>query len=169
MSKKDWSIIGLLILVALLAPAGCVTDRAGVAEARLGGDGEDAWESMALHFAAAGGHVGMVEHLISQGADVNAKADPGWRPLHYAAAGAPAQTAGVLIENGADVNAKDKLMGWSPLHYAAASGHKAMAQMLVSKGADANLKNDKGQRPADIAVERGHPQTAKFLREHSGS
>lgn len=136
MIKRDWSIVGVVILVALLATAGCVTDRAGVAEGRLGGDGEDAWQSMALHFAAAGGHVGMVELLISQGADVNAKADPSWKPLHYAAAGGHGQTAGVLIEKGADVDAKDKLMGWSPLHYAAASGHKAMAQMLVSRGAD---------------------------------
>jgi ankyrin repeat protein len=168
MIKKEWSIIGLLISVALLAPAGCVTEGVGVAEDRLGGDGEDAWESMALHFAAAGGHVGMVELLISQGADVNTKADPSWRPLHYAAAGGHVQTAGVLIEKGADVNTKDDFLGWLPLHYAAACGHRQTAELLVSKGADAKLRDHKGRSPADVAVERGHAGTAKFLGEQIG-
>ena len=37
-----------------------------------------------LHFAAENGHLSVVEYLVNQKADMNAKDKYNWTPLHYA-------------------------------------------------------------------------------------
>ena len=70
-----------------------------------------------LHRAASGGHKEVVELLIAEGADVNAKTDAGFTPLCDAAQFGHKEIAELLIATGADVNAKNK-HGETPLDYA---------------------------------------------------
>ena len=56
-----------------------------------------------MHHAAVSGRKEIVELLIANGADVNAKDDVGTTPLHHAIT---KEIAELLITNGADVNAK---------------------------------------------------------------
>ena len=67
-----------------------------------------------MHRAAWGRHTEIVELLITNGADVNAKDDRGATPLHHAI---DKEIVELLIAEGADVNAKDK-RGRTPLDVA---------------------------------------------------
>ncbi|OSX68553.1 hypothetical protein BU14_2589s0001, partial [Porphyra umbilicalis] len=65
----------------------------------------------ALHWAAVGGHVAVMEELLAAGADwaVNCRWDRftiGWQPLHWAARGGRAPAIQVLLAAGADLHAK---------------------------------------------------------------
>ena len=75
-----------------------------------------------LHSAAGEGygegHKEIVQLLIANGADVNAKADDGCTPLHDAAWSGYKEIVELLITAGADVNAGDK-NGATPLDLAA--------------------------------------------------
>ena len=81
-------------------------------------EGDDSWPGMTpLHYAADEGHTEVVELLIANGADVNAKDDSGWTPLHRAVSKVHNKIAKLLIEEGADVNTVNK-DGLAPLDYA---------------------------------------------------
>jgi ankyrin repeat protein len=54
------------------------------------------------------GHEEIVELLIAEGADVNARDNYKWTPLNYAAHGGHKEIVELLIAAGADVNARDK-------------------------------------------------------------
>ena len=91
-----------------------------------------------LQSAALGGQKEIVEFLIAEGADVNAKNAEGWTPLHEAALYGDKEISELLIANGADVNAK------------------------VASGPN------QGKTPLDAANETNHPETADLLRKHGG-
>ena len=82
-----------------------------------------------------------LKHLVSQGADVNAKAsnDADATPLHLATKSGNAKITEFLVLNGADVNAKT-IGGDTPLHTAVQwrEGDVEIVKFLVSKGADVN-------------------------------
>ena len=120
---------------------------------------DDGWTP--LHNAAGYSTKEMVELLISNGANVNAKNDDGWTPLHDAAT---KEVAELLIAKGADVEAKDK-DNWTPLHKAAFGGHKEIVELLISEGADVNAKGEDGWTPLNITHD---PETTDFLRKQGG-
>ena len=68
-----------------------------------------------FHRAAYGGHKDIIELLITNGMDVNAKNDAAETPLHLATT---KEVAELLIANGADVNATTN-RGTTPLDWAA--------------------------------------------------
>jgi len=97
-------------------------DLAGVqAELDKGVDvdeGDDSWPEMTpLHYAVGEGHTKVVELLIANGADVNAKDEEGWTPLHLAAYWGGKDIVELLIAEGADLNAKNNWIG-TPLDIA---------------------------------------------------
>jgi len=60
----------------------------------------------------------MVELLLANKAEVNAKDNGGRTPLHSAAESGHKDAVGLLLANGAEVNAKNNY-GWTPLKEAA--------------------------------------------------
>ena len=102
------------------------------------------WTTTPLHCAAYGGYNEVVELLIENGADVNAK------------------IVNAKIENANDVN------GMTPLHEATFGGYKEIAELLIAKGADVNAKSRFDGTPLDEAVRMKCTEIADLLRKHGG-
>ena len=81
-----------------------------------------------LHYACLYGHERIVEYLISQGANIEAKDVNSWTPLHFTAI---------------------KLASSSNWHQS--SDKEAITKYLISKGANKNATNKDGKTPYDIA------------------
>jgi hypothetical protein len=124
----------------------------------------------ALHLAARQGRKDVVELLLANGANINARLTgwPGWMPLHEAAAANHKEVAELLIAKGADANADcaragGGRFGGTPLHEAVFEGHRDMAELLISKGADINAKQSGGLTPLDVAAFVGHKDVVELL------
>ena len=135
----------------------------------------------ALHLAAAGYRVEIVELLIAAGADPNAAGNHRRSgPLHYAADGyinGPAwdaerqvRTIRRLLDSGADIHAQDK-NGATALHRAVRTRCAAAVQCLLQAGSDPTLKNKSGSTPFHLAVQdtgrggSGAPEARTAQRE----
>jgi ankyrin repeat protein len=96
----------------------------------------------ALHASAQGGHVPVMQLLISKGARIDARIDVrdklGKTPLHQAAGYGQQKAAICLLYHGADVNCPDN-EGATPLMMAAQEKHLPLVDLLLIRGADPNL------------------------------
>ncbi len=117
----------------------------------------------ALHLAAAGYRVEIVQQLLAAGADPNATSNHRRSgPLHYAADGyvsgpewdekRQVKTIRVLLEAGAEINAQDK-NGAAPLHRAARTRCAAAVACLLKSRSNPLLKNKSGSTPFHLAVQ----------------
>jgi len=103
----------------------------------------------------------MVQLLLDQGADVNAKDAAGKTPLHWAAK-ADLDTVRTLMSAGAEVNAKDDL-DRTPLHFLSASAAPDIVILLVKAGADVNAKTANDWTPLHGVAKFGTPENIKIL------
>jgi len=60
-----------------------------------------------LHLASDNGHLSVVEYLVNQKADINAKTIDSWTSLHFAAENGHLSVVEYLVNQRADINAKD--------------------------------------------------------------
>ncbi|GFV15639.1 ankyrin-3 [Trichonephila clavipes] len=119
-----------------------------------------------LHQAVNDGCKEMVEFLLENGADINAKTEAsGETPLYIAVKKRNIEIIELLIEKGANVNAGDKGKN-TPLHY---TGDIRIARLLVANGANVNAKNKSdppystGSTPLHGAANAGNKDIAEFL------
>ena len=115
-------------------------------------DDADAWGVSAVTLAAHGGHRGLLEFLLDEGADPNA-AQAGFAPLHEAVMRNDARMTAALLAHGADPGRR--LLTWTPtrrasrdLHYpppfvgaspfwlAARFARAELMRLLAAHGAD---------------------------------
>ncbi|MDR1958516.1 MAG: ankyrin repeat domain-containing protein [Planctomycetaceae bacterium] len=129
-------------------------------------------DGMTLLHCAAGRNSNMevIEYLMTQGLDVNAKDDFDRTPLHCAAGfNSHVEVVKFLIKKGANVNAEDRF-GTPPLHYAARNNFNVeVIEYLIWEGADVNAKDVGGETPLHWAAENNSKVTVvkvmKFLIE----
>jgi hypothetical protein len=125
----------------------------------------DPGELTTLHWACAGGQVGVVEWLLGEcGADASAKRNNAYTPLHSAAMGGHSAVVMRLLAAGADVNAQTDPQGYAPLHSAAFGGHFDTVRLLVENGARTDLRNYRNETPADTATRQQKQTVADYLR-----
>ncbi|KAF0191297.1 MAG: yahDC [Gammaproteobacteria bacterium] len=117
----------------------------------------------ALHTAAKGGHVEVVEVLLARGADVNGGDGLGFTALHLAVWQGRAEVVEVLLAHGADVNANRNRRGVMPLHVAAQFGQAGMVRRLIEAGADVNARARNGETALDTARRLGRGEAVGVL------
>jgi len=119
----------------------------------------------ALHFAAFGGQVDVLELLLKHGADVDVRAKTKFdnTPLQAGALTGQVEAIRRLIAHGADVRVK-QAEGATALHEAAALGSEPLATLLLDAGAGINVKAKDGSTPLDIAMKRNRTEVAALLR-----
>jgi ankyrin repeat protein len=118
-----------------------------------------------LYRASINGHLEIVRLLLEAGADASAAGSDGVTPLLAASIEGHLEIVRLLLGAKAEVNAAHET-GTTPLWWASAKGHPDIARLLLKAGADANAaRNADGVTPLDIAVENGHTQTIKVLKE----
>jgi ankyrin repeat protein len=83
----------------------------------------------ALHEAAQGVHVPVMQLLISKGARIDVRSKHGQTPLHQAAFYGQLEASGCLLDHGADINVADDL-GFTPLMYAASEKRLPLVDLL---------------------------------------
>ena len=107
----------------------------------------------------------VVEFLLSQGADVQAKDKGGLVPLHNACSYGHYEVVVLLVHAGANVNSAD-LWKFTPLHEAASKGKYDICRILLQHGADSYKKNRDGQSPLDLAKDSDIQVFLRFLVEN---
>lgn len=123
-----------------------------------------------LTFAALGGESGLVEFLISKGANANEVDDDGLSALAWATLTNHVETIQVLLTRGAQVNRVDNF-GMTPVLYAASVdfGDTAVLEKLIAAGADLKAKNKQGQTALDLAKAYSHSRAASLLTSRIAS
>jgi ankyrin repeat protein len=118
-----------------------------------------------FHFACRAGHLGMVELLIREKADINKSDANGYTPLHIAAEEGNLELAKLLIARAkADVSCVTP-GGQSPLHLACKGGNFDLVSLLYKQGASFGLRDFEGKSPGDIAFLAGHQELIKRINE----
>ncbi|MBG91170.1 MAG: hypothetical protein CL521_05075 [Actinobacteria bacterium] len=108
---------------------------------------------------------GVVDVLIANGADVNARDDKGLTALYHAVIGRHTKVLRVLVDAGADVNAQDK-MGREGLSLAAARGFKEVIELLIRKKVDMYAQDKYGNTALMCAAVNGQIDIVKVLIEN---
>ena len=93
----------------------------------------------------------LMDWLIAQGADINARDEYERTPLHYHAQVNNVEKVALLLERGADIEAQDKYKN-TPLHFA--EYNVEVAQLLIEKGADIKAKNNMGHNVMERLLSR---------------
>ncbi len=124
----------------------------------------DGWTP--LHLAAFFGSPELINALLDQGAEVDARSGNAMTntPLHAAVAGGKAENVEALAKRGADLNAQQN-GGWTALHGAAQSGNREMVEVLIANGADVKARAGNNQSPLDLALQNGHETIAVLLEQ----
>lgn len=116
----------------------------------------------ALMLAAAEGNLSLVERLMENGAEVNARGKYCMSPLHEAALNDHANIAQYLILHGADIDSLTS-QNITPLMCAAAWGCAEVAEILIKSGANVNIVDEYGLTALDIAKEKEELVVFKLL------
>ncbi len=107
----------------------------------------------ALHAASTYGHLGVMEWLISEGADVNAVAVTGVRkmtPLRSAIVHRKLYGVKMLVANGAHLQTKRELQ-YTVLHCASRCGYAEIVKYLLAAGAYTNSCSVQFRTPRKLA------------------
>uniref|UniRef100_A0A3Q1CGH0 Poly [ADP-ribose] polymerase n=1 Tax=Amphiprion ocellaris TaxID=80972 RepID=A0A3Q1CGH0_AMPOC len=107
-------------------------------------------KSTPLHFAAGFGRKDVVEFLLQNGANVQARDDGGLVSLHNACSFGHAEVVSLLLHHGADANARDN-WNYTPLHEAAIKGKIDVCIVLLQHGAEPTIRNTDGRTALDLA------------------
>uniref|UniRef100_A0A3B4A594 Ion transport domain-containing protein n=1 Tax=Periophthalmus magnuspinnatus TaxID=409849 RepID=A0A3B4A594_9GOBI len=116
-----------------------------------------------LHHAAAGGHVALIQFIMSVDSELNSSDEQGNVPLHWAVEKNQAESCKVLMDLGSDPNILNKAL-LAPLHVAVSKGHNNLIELFMSYNAtDCNLQGDLGNTPLILASSLNNAEALSIL------
>ena len=120
----------------------------------------------ALMIAAKEGDPTMINILLQEGADANARDLWDNRPLNYAVWGGHQEVLQLILAADADVNVQN-IKGWTPLMHAALNENASAVQDLLTHGADVHVKRDwpGNQTALSLAEYKKNTEITQLLRE----
>jgi ankyrin repeat protein len=108
----------------------------------------------------------LVETLLKNGVDCNARYAGGVTPLHFTSERYSVEAARVLLDHGADVNAQD-IYGNTPLARAVYRSKRGtepeLVKLLMSRGANPDIKNKAGESARDLV--KGNAVLERLLQK----
>ncbi|MBU0581296.1 MAG: ankyrin repeat domain-containing protein [Candidatus Margulisbacteria bacterium] len=125
-----------------------------------------------LHIAAQNGNIKIMESLLKNGADINAKTNDfigedadyyGYTPLHMAIVYDQKDAVLFLVEHGANIELTDAAKQTPLLIAARKRNGKDILQILLNKGANLYVKDSFNNNILLIAAQEGYPENIKFL------
>ncbi|KAH7007352.1 ankyrin repeat-containing domain protein [Ilyonectria destructans] len=121
----------------------------------------------AIQAAALEGNSQLVQDLLVRGADVNAPPGVDWglTALQYAAIRGDLDMVVQLLEYGADVNAKAAARSWTALEGAAKCGRLDIVHILLENAGRAEFLEERCEKAAKLADEKGHKIIGRVLRK----
>jgi hypothetical protein len=120
-----------------------------------------------LHLACSQGHWAMVDLLIKNGADVNARTNYGRTPLERAARNGHADIVQLLLFRKANVNAATD-GGETALLVAAGHCHKKVVKLLLENDANVNASSG-GFTAMRIATLQGYSEIVALLQKYNAN
>ncbi len=119
-----------------------------------------------LTCACRHGRLGVVQELISLGADVNKPMNNGHSGVFIATLFQLPDIVKLLVQAGADVNGYSVQFQGCPLHIACTNRDMETLHALLEVDCDINVIQDKGQTPLFMAAELGFLDILDTLLEH---
>jgi len=117
-----------------------------------------------LMIAAGTGNKDIINVLIENKAEINAKGENGKTPLTIALRRNNLQTAQLLIEKGSDINTRDD-KGVTPLMWASYEGRLETVKFILKNNPDVNASNSKDRTALKYAIERNYKEIIQVLKE----
>lgn len=119
-----------------------------------------------LHHAALQGPVGVAQHLIEVGSDINAQDRQGSAPLHFAAQGFQLDVARALLAAGASTTVQN-VYGNTALWTATfnSRGRGELIIELLAHGAEPDSLNNSGASPRTLAATIENYDVAQFFED----
>ncbi len=110
--------------------------------------------------------LGIVDMLLTSGADINARDKDGWTPLMWASWSGLTGVSQKLIDSGASLSECDR-QGNTALMMAVMRANADIVKLLTANSADKTVENKRGMRALDMAAEglQNHPGKASLYRE----
>ena len=108
----------------------------------------------------------LIEFLIQNGADIQARSDGQWTPLHNQAYKGDLDAVDLLLRHGADIEAKTSF-GHTPLLSSIRWNRTEVTKYLVKRGANLNPVTELGRTPLIICAVEGHSELAKLFLENN--
>lgn len=125
-----------------------------------------------LFIASAKGHVNIVELLLKNGADINAKEKRGWTPIMAAVQNENnASVVQILLKHEATVNDKSNYGITALIIASSKESNIEVVKMLLEKGADIEAKGGYAQKetPLIVAAFRGNTNIAEILLDYGAN
>jgi hypothetical protein len=110
------------------------------------------------------GDINEIQHLQTQGIDIDSKDDYGYTALHRAVEEGCIEIVRVLVERGADIYIRNE-DGFTPLHFVCRDGYFDLAEFFVKecKYKDLNIRLPDRSTPLHLASLNGYKDIVELL------
>jgi len=117
-----------------------------------------------LMIAAGTKNKDIINLLVENKAEINAKGDNGKTPLTIALRKSNLEVAQLLLEKGADINSRDD-KGVTPLMWATYEGRVETVKFILKNNPDINASNNKDRTALSYAIEKNNKDIIAALKQ----